>query len=257
MSVLTAEHRPGTKTRPHIVFMSALFAGSWIWDDAADRFNAAGWPVLRAREPICALDAKVAGSIERLGDALLATCDDAGADDVVVCANSLGGLVAIDLAARHPDRVRAIVISGAPGLSAEPDVGLSMDRRGSVRLNDDQFRDRMLAALFHGRPLFTDEQIESTARLLSQGSAMVAMARSIRATRTYQVAPALDKVACPSLYVWGRHDRMTPVEPWQEVVAGRQAAEFVVVPECGHIPMVERADEYCGSVLGFLDRVAT
>lgn len=257
MSVLTAEHRPGAEGRPHVVFMSALFAGSWIWDDAADNFNAAGWPVVRAREPICALDARVAGSIERLGDALLDACDEAGANDVVICANSLGGLVAVDLAARAPERVRAIVVSGAPGLSAEPDVGLSMDRRGSVRLDDDQFRDRMLAALFHGRPLFTDEQIASTAQLLSQGSSMVAMARSIRATRTYQVAPALDKVTCPSLYVWGRHDRMTPVEPWQEVVEGRPGAEFVVVPECGHIPMVERVDEYCGSVSEFLERVVT
>ena len=73
---------------------------------------------------------------------------------------------------------RSIVVSGAPGLTADPDVGLNMDRRGDVRLQGEQFRDRMLAALFHGEPLFTDEQVESTAQLLRQGSAMVAILRS-------------------------------------------------------------------------------
>ncbi|MFI9008207.1 alpha/beta fold hydrolase [Actinosynnema sp. NPDC053489] len=256
MTVFTADHRPAAGGRPLVAFMSALFAGGWIWDHPFAALTDAGWPVLRTREAICAVDPKVAGSIERLGDALMESADEAGADDVVVCANSLGGLVAIDLAGRFPDRVRAIVVSGAPGLSADPDVGLNMDRRGDVRLRGEQFRDRMLAALFHGEPLFTEEQVESTAELLRQGSAMVAMARSIRATRTYRVAPALDEVTCPSLYVWGRHDRMTPIEPWLDLVPGHAGAEFVTVEDCGHIPMIERGEVYTAELLRFLDRTA-
>jgi 2-hydroxy-6-oxonona-2,4-dienedioate hydrolase len=256
MTVFTAEHRPAPGERPLVAFMSALFAGGWIWDHPFAALADAGWPVLRTQEPICGVDAKIAGSIDRLGDALIEACDAAGAKDIVVCANSLGGLVAIDLAGRFPDRIRAIVVSGAPGLSADPDVGLSMDRRGSVKLNDDQFRDRMLAALFHGTPLFTEEQIQSTASLLATGAAMVAMARSIRATRAYTVDPAMDKVTCPSLYVWGRHDRMTPIEPWLDLVPRHEGTEFRVVEDCGHIPMIEKADEYSAELLRFLDRLA-
>ncbi|MFD7658234.1 alpha/beta fold hydrolase [Actinosynnema sp. NPDC059797] len=255
MTVFTAEHRPAAGGRPLVVFMSALFAGGWIWDRPFAALADAGWPVLRTVEPICGVEPKVAGSIERLGDALVAAADAAGADEVVVCANSLGGLVAIDLAGRFPDRVRAIAVSGAPGLSADPDVGLNMDRRGDVRLQGEQFRDRMLAALFHGEPLFTEEQVESTAQLLRQGSAMVAMARSIRATRTYRVPSAMDEVGCPSLYIWGRHDRMTPIEPWLELVPKHANTEFVTVEDCGHIPMIERADTYTAELLRFLDRV--
>ncbi|KMS90417.1 alpha/beta fold hydrolase [Prauserella rugosa] len=256
MSVFTAEHRNPTGDRPLVVFMSALFAGKWIWDHPFTELDRAGHPVLRINEAICAVEPKVAGSIERLGDELLAACDEAGARDVVVCANSLGGLVAIDLAGRCPERVRGIVVSGAPGLSTEPDVGLSMDRRGSVKLASDQFRERMLAALFHGEPLFTEQQIQETGELLGTGSAMVAMARSLRATRTYAVPAGLDKVQCPSLYVWGAHDRMTPVDPWAELVAEQDRAEFVTVAECGHIPMVERRETYTGHLVRFLDRVA-
>ncbi|GAA3829097.1 alpha/beta hydrolase [Sphaerisporangium flaviroseum] len=257
MTDFTTEHRLGDDTRPTVVFMSALFAGGWIWDHPYRYLEREGWGVLRTNEAICALDRTVAGSIERLGDALLEACDAAGAEDVIVCANSLGGLVAIDLAGRHPDRVRGIVVSGAPGLTPDPDVGLSFDRRGSVRPVGEEFGERMLAALFHGKErFFTDEQMDEVGTMLLQPSAMVSMARSIKATRRYQVRPALDKVRCPSKYIWGRHDRMTPVGAWLEVLADYPENEVLVVEDSGHIPMIERAAEYTASLEPFVTRCA-
>ncbi|AUS77257.1 alpha/beta hydrolase [Actinoalloteichus sp. AHMU CJ021] len=257
MTVFTAEHRlDGDRSRTPVAFMSALFAGGWIWEHPFQNLAAAGWPVLRTQEPICALDRTVAGSMERLGDAFLESCADAGFDEVVVCANSMGGLVAIDLAGRYPERVRAIVVSGAPGLSADPDVGLSVDRRASVRLDSDDFRERMLAALFHRGRYFSEEQLERTAELLRRPSSMVSMARSLKATRRYSIGAALDKVTCPSLYVWGRFDRMTPIEPWRELVAHRPHTEFVAVDDCGHIPMIEKAEEYTTRLERFLTGTA-
>ncbi|MDR8412915.1 alpha/beta hydrolase [Nonomuraea sp. 3-1Str] len=249
--------RGGGDGRPAVAFMSALFAGGWIWEHPYRRLGAAGWPVIRTHEAICALDRQVAGSIEQLGDALLRACDAAGADDVIVCANSLGGLVAIDLAGRYPDRVRGIVVSGAPGLTADPDVGLSFDRRGSVRPFGDEFGERMVAALFHGgRSLFSDERMSEVGEMLRRPEAMVSMARSLKATRRYSVRPAMDKVRCPSLYAWGRHDRMTPVDPWLELLADYPGNEVLVVEGSGHIPMVERAEEYTGALESFVTRCA-
>lgn len=256
MSVFTFEHRPGDGARPTVAFMSALFAGKWIWDNPYTALVDSGHPVLRTNEAICELDSKVAGSIERLGDALIEACDEAGAEEVIVCANSLGGLVAIDLAGRLPERIRGIVVSGAPGLTPDPDVGLSFDRRASVRPQGEEFRDRMLSALFHGEQLFTDEQLTQTAEMLGKPASMLSMARSIKATRTYRVRPAMDKVTCPSLYVWGRHDRMTPIDAWLDLLAGYPACEVVVVEDSGHIPMIERPGEYTASLEGFLARHA-
>lgn len=256
MMDFTAEHVPGDG-RQAVVFMSALFAGGWIWDHPFHRLAADGWPVLRTNEAICALDRQVAGSIERLGDALLRACDEAGVADAVVCANSLGGLVAIDLASRHPDRVRGIVVSGAPGLTADPDVGLSFDRRGSVRPFGDDFGERMVAALFHsGRSHFAPERMAEVGAMLQRPEPMVSMARSLKATRRYQVRPALDRVRCPSLYVWGRHDRMTPAAPWLELLADYPDNEVLVVEESGHIPMVECADQYTTALESFVTRCA-
>ncbi|MFI6537545.1 alpha/beta fold hydrolase [Nonomuraea sp. NPDC050547] len=256
MTDFTTEHRLDGGSRPAVVFMSALFAGGWIWEHPYRRLEEQGWPVLRTHEAICALDRRVAGSIERLGDSFLAACDEAGAGEVIVCANSLGGLVAIDLAGRYPERVRGIVVSGAPGLTPDPDVGLSFDRRGSVQPFGQEFGDRMLAALFHDRSrAFSDERKDEVGEMLRRPESMVSMARSLKATRTYQVKPALDRVACPSIYIWGRHDRMTPVDPWLDVLAG-YPVEIVVVEDSGHIPMIERGDEYTAALEGFAGRCA-
>jgi 2-hydroxy-6-oxonona-2,4-dienedioate hydrolase len=256
MSQFSVDHQPADDARPPAVFMSALFAGGWIWDHPYASLARAGWGVLRTREAICALDSRTAGSIERLGDELLAAVDAAGVGEFVLCANSLGGLVAIDMSSRYPDRVRGIVVSGAPGLTPDPDVGLNMDRRASVQLAGEEFRERMLDALFHRGRHFTEEQIEQTAQLLRKPAAMVSMARSIKATRRFDVTPAVDRVPCPSLYVWGRYDRMTPIDPWLALLADRPGTEFVVVDECGHIPMAERPDEYTKALEGFLHRCA-
>ncbi|MDA0646405.1 MULTISPECIES: alpha/beta fold hydrolase [Nonomuraea] len=255
MMDFTAEHRLGDSPRPAVVFMSALFAGGWIWEHPYRHLERAGLPVLRTNEAICALDRRVAGSIERLGDALLRACDEAGAGEIILCANSLGGLVAIDLAGRRPDRVLGIVVSGAPGLTADPDVGLSFDRRGSVRPFGDEFGERMVAALFHGgRSLFSDDRMAEVGDMLRRPESMVSMARSLKATRGYRVRAALDRVSCPAMYLWGRHDRMTPVDPWLEVLAGYPGNEILLVEDCGHIPMVERADEYTAALMPFADR---
>ena len=255
----TAEHRPaapGHPRRPTVVFLSALFAGRWIWDRPFAALCDEGWPVLRVNEPICTAEANVAGSIGRLGDTVLALCDDAGADQVVLCANSMGGMVAIDLASRFPERVVGIVVSGAPGLTPDPDIGLRMDQRsGSWRLAGPVFEERMLAALFHSGRHLSDEQLAEVGRLLEQPAAMLAVARGIRATRSYPVAASLGPVTCPALFLWGASDRMTPVAPWVGLVTAHPSSELVLVPECGHIPMVEAADDYGARLLGFVERL--
>lgn len=255
----TAEHHPGTlghRRPPTVVFVSALFAGRWIWDAPFAALSDQGWPVLRVNEPICTAEGPVAGSVERLGDIVLALCDDAGVEQVVLCANSMGGMVAIDLASRYPERVVGIVVSGAPGLTPDPDVGLRPDQRsGGWILAGPVFEERMLAALFHGGRHLSDEQLAEVGALLEQPAAMVAVARGIRATRSYPVTASLASVTCPALFVWGAHDRMTPVDPWVRLVAEHPSSELVLVPDCGHIPMLEAADDYGARLLDFVGRL--
>lgn len=253
MPAFTYAARGVTSESPTVVFVSALFAGGWIWDHPLEHLAARGLGVLALDQPVCEVDSKIAGSIEKLGDEVIACCDEAGAGRIVVCANSLGGLVALDLAMRHPDRVVALAISGAPGLTPDPDVGLGMDRRTGNTPRGPEFEERMLAALFHRGRHFTDEQLRECGELLARPSSMVSMARSLRATRKYPIRDALAAVTCPSRMIWGRHDRMTPVDSWSEATAGLDHFQMEIIEDCGHIPMLEKAEQYTSSLTDFLD----
>lgn len=236
-----------------VVFVPALFAGGWIWDHPARALRASGRPVLVLDEPVCAVDPRIAGSIERLGDEVIASCDAAGATRIVVCANSLGGLVALDLADRFPDRVAAIAISGAPGLTPDPDVGLGMDRRTGNTPRGPEFEERMLAALFHRGRHFTDDQLRECGDLLATPASMVSMARSLRATRSYPIRETIERITVPTRLIWGAHDRMTPVDSWVPVAEGAPTCELDVIEDCGHIPMLEKPEHYTASLVRFLD----
>ena len=56
-----------------------------------------------------------------------------------------------------------------------------------------------------------------------------------------------------ALIVWGANDRVFPMEyayAWQQAIPGSKA---VIIPECGHIPQVEKADVFVAELTGFID----
>jgi 4,5:9,10-diseco-3-hydroxy-5,9,17-trioxoandrosta-1(10),2-diene-4-oate hydrolase len=60
------------------------------------------------------------------------------------------------------------------------------------------------------------------------------------------------QIAQPVLLIWGRDDRITPVA-WGERLANRlPRAHLEVVPQCGHLPMVEVPLTTSNAVIRFL-----
>jgi pimeloyl-ACP methyl ester carboxylesterase len=62
----------------------------------------------------------------------------------------------------------------------------------------------------------------------------------------------LHRIRIPTLVVWGRDDKLLPsayAEVWRARVPG---ARVEIIPECGHLPLVEKADATADMVLAFL-----
>lgn len=86
-------------------------------------------------------------SIPRHADDLAAVLDAAGADRAVVAGHSMGGFVALSLAERHANRIKAVVlVDGGPPLAVPPGVGvdeaLAATLGPSMRRLDMTFPDR-------------------------------------------------------------------------------------------------------------------
>jgi pimeloyl-ACP methyl ester carboxylesterase len=62
------------------------------------------------------------------------------------------------------------------------------------------------------------------------------------------------RYAEPVLVVWGREDAVLPITHLAAVKDVFPQAERSVIERCGHLPMIERTDEFLAALLPFLDR---
>jgi pimeloyl-ACP methyl ester carboxylesterase len=62
----------------------------------------------------------------------------------------------------------------------------------------------------------------------------------------------LPELATPTLIVWGEHDRVIPLAHARDAIGRPRRGRLVVIPDCGHLPQVERPElflEALGSIL--------
>ena len=71
--------------------------------------------------------------------------------------------------------------------------------------------------------------------------------------RDYWVAKA-PRYQGPVLVIWGRQDAVLPVAAAADAREVMPQAQIQLIDDCGHLPMIERPDEFLGALLPFLDR---
>jgi pimeloyl-ACP methyl ester carboxylesterase len=197
-------------------------------------------------------------------DLVLGVMDALGIDRAHVFGHSYGGGLSLFLASRHPERFRTLVLvdSSAP---TYPD-----DRRSraasfrplanfflrTVALRPSMIR-RALQHSFYDDSRITPELVEAYLdRLLVEGAddAFYGLTAP-RAVPGSKVE--LEAIRIPILAVWGNEDELISRASGQRSVARIPGSEFVVIEQCGHIPMEEKPEEFLQAVLPFLERHAS
>ena len=63
----------------------------------------------------------------------------------------------------------------------------------------------------------------------------------------------LPELAMPTLIVWGERDRVVPLAQARDAVGRLRRARLVVIPDCGHLPQIERPELFLKALGSFLD----
>ena len=140
---------------------------------------------------------------------------------------SMGGWVALQLTLQQPGRIRRLALAASAGLRYEP--------APPRRLLD---------------PVSVEDVQELVARLTARPAALPGfvlrdLLRRTRPERRWLVDSALrgeglvdehlGSVRVPTLVIWGREDRLLPMEMGRRLARGIQGARWVELPECGHV----------------------
>src|SRR5207249_9433615 len=67
-----------------------------------------------------------------------------------------------------------------------------------------------------------------------------------------RLARFLPRVTNPTLIIWGREDRVVPVEGGEQYRRGLPNSTLTVLERCGHLPPIEQPDAFARLVLDFL-----
>jgi pimeloyl-ACP methyl ester carboxylesterase len=198
--------------------------------------------------------------LEATADRVVACMDALGLAEADVAGHSHGGAVAMMLAARHPERVRRLVLF-AP---ANPfcDLGRQLIRFYQTRLGKRfarviPFLPRMLKATalsrMYGDPsrvaegslegyiqgLHIPGTVDHVLQIVRRWSADMRLLRS-----------ALPEVAGkPTLLIWGDRDRAVGLRSGRVLQRTLPQSSLIVIPGAGHIPFEELPDE-CNRAMG-------
>jgi len=63
-------------------------------------------------------------------------------------------------------------------------------------------------------------------------------------------------IKVPTLVVWGKQDKLLPIASGERYAAGIAGAKMVSFEKCGHVPPVEKTEEFLAAVMPFLGGVA-
>jgi pimeloyl-ACP methyl ester carboxylesterase len=162
-------------------------------------------------------------------------------------ANSLGGKVAVEYAARYPEQVDRLVLLCPSGLSDEERLPIV----DGVRRNDPR---SLVTSVFYDENHVDPGVVDYYGRQFANRRWRAGLMRAIRGTMDHRVRNRLGAVKQPTLLVVGRQDRI--VDPQQSITAAKflPQGRLLVLEECGHAPQMEKADAINPLVVDFLTR---
>jgi pimeloyl-ACP methyl ester carboxylesterase len=240
--------------RPTILFVHGAGMDHSVWPLQARHFAYRGWNALAVDLPGHGRSGgELLGSVPAMAKWLADLIQALRVRAVHLVAHSMGALIALDLAAGYADRVACLAVLGAaPKMPVHPSLLEAAGRPGPLAA--ELICDWGFGPAGHlgGHKAPGSWMLGHALRLLG-ASAGPRLHTDLAACNAYQVGlEAAAGLRCPTLVVAGAADRMTPAREGAKLAEAIKDAQLVMLPECGHMMMVEQPDATLDALVAFL-----
>lgn len=213
-----------------------------------------GWQVLNPDLPAHGLSGgKPLDRIEDMADWYAALLDATGATSVTCVGHSQGGLSALELAHRHPQRVKKLALISSALAIPVNDALLDMAR------DNEPAAINAMTDWGHGTEgHFHDHTLPGTSHLAFGRQMMAnnqpgALLAGLQACAAYNNgATAAGSVTCPNLCILAAKDKMTPLKQGRKLSAALPNNTCVEIRGAGHMLPSERPFEVTTALREFL-----
>jgi 3-oxoadipate enol-lactonase len=238
---------------PVLLLIHPLGAASDFWD--------ACLPLLKAQLPCLVVDLRSAGASPRAAqppglDQHVEDLETLRAElrvaHVIPVGCAMGSMVAAAYAARHPERVPALVMCNPAPRTGDASRIMLQARANAVRIGG-------MAAILPDavdRPFAAQPRDERHARYLTVFAAQDAASYADAALgfATADATADLRRIRCPALLIAGRNDLLLPPALAEEVLhlLPTDTARLEVDEEAAHFVPYQQPSRFAARVLGFL-----
>lgn len=250
--------KPFDREKPTVVFLHGVLNDHSVWILQTRSFAHHGWNVLAPDLPgHCKSDGEPPKSVEEAADFVLALLDAAGVQKAALVGHSFGSLIALETAARAPQRVSQLALVGtafpmkvSPAL-LENSLDQPMKAIDMVNVYSHALMAPPPSALGPGTWLYGGSRALMK-RVLASNPRVNVFHRGFAACDSYTGGEAaMEKVQCPVLFLLGKADAMTPPKAAQSLQQKARNARTVLV-DAGHQMMTEAPDEVLFALRDFL-----
>ena len=244
--------------QPTVVFIHGVLNDHSVWILQSRYLAHHGWNVLAIDLPgHCRSGGEPPESVEDASATIVALLDAAGVKQAALVGHSFGSLIALETAARAPERVSHLVLVGtafpmrvSPAL-LESSVSAPMKAIDMVNAFSHSTLAPPPSALGPGTWLYGGSRALMR-RVLASNPRVNVFFTGFKACDSYTGGEAaMENVQCPTLFVLGSADQMTPPRAAQGLVGQAKNAKVVELP-AGHSLMTEAPDGVLQALRDFL-----
>jgi proline-specific peptidase len=171
---------------------------------------------------------------------------------VNVIGHSMGGLVALDLAARLNSPVKKLVVTNAVGIGDKSEfISYAMTKKimgpetrweSFEKFLQDEFRAMVDSFIKDQKPKTAREFFESVPKNPFTGNPFLPMTPNVQMTASiidFDIRPKLASIRQPTLILWGAKDPVAPPKDASLLKKEILQSRLVLFPDTGHSPMIE------------------
>jgi pimeloyl-ACP methyl ester carboxylesterase len=196
-------------------------------------------------------DGPALASIAEMADWTAALLAAAGASKAHLIGHSMGSLIAVETAARHPEKVSALSLIGtAATMTVGPDLLKAAEANDQAAIDMVSIWGLGFAAELGGS-LAPGLWMHGGAQRTLQTCAPGVLFSDLAACNAYTDAlTSAATVKVPTTVIIGERDMMTPARAGKALAAAIPTARTVVLAGAGHMMMSERPDELLAAIRG-------
>lgn len=189
-------------------------------------------------------------TIEFFSKFLSSFIDSLDINKTTLIGTSLGGQIVAECSG-NDDAIEKLVLVSPSGAMKHSTP--TLDAYMMAALYPNHTSARIAFEMMSHAGVVDDFTVSDFVKRMSEPNAKLAFISSVLSVKNSQIHDSLRKIRIPTLLVWGKEDKMIPIEYAKEFVESIGNCKFLELKGIGHVPHIEHPEMFSDSVLEFLD----